>query len=105
MQPVNLAQHQTIVHVHQIVLVAQSGTGQELLSGHGLGGGLVSRDEQPERVQFGELVRLNVLDRQTVQNQLDYYESPSIGSIYAQANRVVSYQAPRSYRFQVRYDF
>lgn len=47
----------------------------------------------------------NVLDRQTVQNQLDYYENPSIGSIYAQANRVVSYQAPRSYRFQVRYDF
>lgn len=47
----------------------------------------------------------NVLDRQTVQNTLDYYEYPSVGTVYSLANRVVSYQAPRSFRFQVRYDF
>ncbi|UNK42897.1 TonB-dependent receptor [Luteimonas sp. S4-F44] len=47
----------------------------------------------------------NVFDSQTVQNVIEYWEHPSPGTIYNQAHRAVSYQSPRAFRFQVRYDY
>ncbi|MCD9032259.1 TonB-dependent receptor [Luteimonas sp. Y-2-2-4F] len=47
----------------------------------------------------------NVLDGQTVQNVTEYWEWPSDGDIYQYAHQPLSYQAPRAFRFQVRYDY
>ena len=47
----------------------------------------------------------NVFDRQVEQNVVEYGELGASGNPYHSTNRVISYGAPRSVRFTVRYDF
>lgn len=47
----------------------------------------------------------NLFDRQTTQNVIEYWENPDVGFRYSQAHRVISYSDPRTFRFQVRYDY
>ncbi|MGH8055521.1 MAG: TonB-dependent receptor [Stenotrophomonas sp.] len=47
----------------------------------------------------------NVLNRQVIQNVVEYGENGGFGVPYQQAGRVLSYSAPRSMRFSMRYDF
>lgn len=56
------------------------------------------------KLQFG-LDVFNVLNRQTVQNVIEYGELGGPGVPYAYTGRVISRSAPRSVRFTIRYDF
>ena len=47
----------------------------------------------------------NLFDRQTPQNVIEYWENPDVGFRYSQAHRVISYADPRTFRFQIRYDY
>lgn len=47
----------------------------------------------------------NVFDKQVEQNRIEYGENGGPGGAYASAGRVVSYSAPRSVRFALRYNF
>lgn len=47
----------------------------------------------------------NVFDQQVAQNVEERWESGGVGTPYAHSGRVVSYTAPRSMRFTLRYDF
>lgn len=47
----------------------------------------------------------NVFDEQEAQNRIEYGELGGPGGPYTHAGRVVSYSAPRSVRFAMRYDF
>lgn len=56
------------------------------------------------RLQFG-LDVFNVTNSQPVQNVIEYGEIGAPGNPYHSTYRAISYQAPRSFRFTVRYDF
>lgn len=56
------------------------------------------------KLQFS-LSMFNVLNKQTVQNVVEYGENGGPGQPYHSTGRAVSYSAPRSVRFDVRYDF
>lgn len=56
------------------------------------------------KLQFS-LDVFNVLNKQTVQNVIEYGEIGSAGAPYHSTGRAISYSSPRSVRFAVRYDF
>ena len=56
------------------------------------------------KLQFA-LDVFNVANTQTAQNIIEYGELGSPGAAYHSTGRVLSYSAPRSVRFSVRYDF
>jgi len=56
------------------------------------------------KLKFG-LDVFNVLNRQVVQNRIVYGENGGPGVPYSQAFRAISYNAPRSMRFAIRYDY